>query len=426
MTMEPQPETALGRPGDAIYITGLGSMSAQGYDYESVNLAYRERGTRIQVRELEHGPAAGAWLSREAEERLATYARENHRYRSLDRSVKLALYAARQATLNAGWQGMQRIGVLVGSSRGATGLFEQYHREYLASPEGKTASLTSPTTTLGNLATWVAQEIFSVGPTSELSSTCSTAIYAVGSAVAWLRAGMARRFLAGGTEAPLTSFTLAQMRALRIYARDLSSEYPCRPCATDAGRKNTMVLGEGACMLALERLSPEEVVRRVDLERSRRLGSTNVPPRGSLLARIAGVGFSVEPIVTGTSLSEEGHSLHRSMQDALRQARLDRVDLIVTHTPGTALGDRAELAAIRNLFGSDPPELTSNKWILGHTLGAAGALGIEYAIHLLRSLESVPYPYPVPFKQRPCRPQTVMVNSVGFGGNAGSIILARE
>ena len=90
----------------------------------------------------------------------------------------------------------------------------------------------------------------------------------------------------------------------------------------------------------------------------------------------------------------------------------------------TALGDRAELSAIRTVFRDRLPILTSNKWILGHTLGASGALGIEYALSILRSQHWVEYPYPTPFENEPRPIRTVMVNSVGFGGNAGSVIVS--
>jgi 3-oxoacyl-(acyl-carrier-protein) synthase len=421
----PVPRTSVSSDKVGVYITGLGSISSLGHDYESVGRAYRERGTRIEVREMGRGRWPGAWLKPGAEDRLEEFLREDDRYHELDRSVQFALYAARQAVRQAGWQRGQQVGVLVGSSRGATGLFERYHSEYLKDPHGVASSLSSPSTTLGNIATWVAQEILSDGPASGLSSTCSTATYALGSALAWLKAGMADRFLAGGAEAPLTPFTLAQMKALGVCARDLTTEFPCRPCAQDAGRENTMVLGEGACILALEPLDEQEIAQRRVRERAQQCEDALNVPAGSVLARVLGAGFCVEPIDTPTSLSEEGRSLFGAMQQALRQANLDRVDMIVTHTPGTALGDRAELRAIRDVFGSNPPALTSNKWILGHTLGAAGAFNIEYAIHLLRSLDAVPYPYLVPFEQRPCRPQTVLVNSVGFGGNAGSLVLEK-
>jgi 3-oxoacyl-(acyl-carrier-protein) synthase len=392
-----------------------------GHDTESVRVAYQTGDPRLRPREHNGKPTLVGALPDAAERALQALLDEHPRYRELDRTVHLALYAARRAVAMAGWHSGDVGGTMIGSSRGATGLLEKYHAEFLRSSTGKLNPLTSPTTTLGNISNWVAQELGTNGPSGEMSSTCSTSIYAIGSALAWIRGRMAKRFIAGGSEAPLTDFTIAQMRALRIYSRDIESRYPCRPCASDAGKGNTMVLGEGAGIVALECLDDREVERREDRARSER-GT----PTGTPLARIAGAGFSVEAVDTNTSLSEEGDSLRRSMRQALALSGLETVDCIVTHTPGTALGDRAELNAIRRLFSDRQlPILTSNKWLLGHTLGASGVLSIEYALQVLRTQHWVPYPYPVPFTNSSRRIRAVMVNSVGFGGNAGSLILAR-
>ncbi len=392
----------------AIYITGLGSISAVGHDRESVARGYAEGRTRITVEPLLGKPTPVARVSAAAEAQLESTLAEHERYRPLDRSVHFALHAGRQAVAQAGWtQADPSFGVVLGSSRGATGLLERYFTEFLASGAARTPSLVSPTTTLGNISSWVAQDVQSRGPATEISSTCSTSMYAVGHAVAWLRSGMAARFLAGGAEAPLTDFTIAQMRGLRVYSRDTESPYPCQPCAADQGKKNSMVLGEGACVVALQRFADAE------------LRAAAAPP----LARVDGMGFCVEPIATNTSLSAQGEALQAAMRGALGETSPSEVDLVVTHTPGTALGDHSELNALRSVFQDRLPILTSNKWILGHTLGASGTLSLEYALHVLRTGQWVDYPYPVAFEHQHRPIHRVLVNSVGFGGNAGSLLL---
>jgi 3-oxoacyl-(acyl-carrier-protein) synthase len=391
-----------------IAIAGLGSISALGVGIQAAHVAYHQGRTRLAVRSFGGTSVAVGALPTEAEVVLQTFCEQYPRYAELDRSTQLGLVAADQAVRIAEWSEQGTLGVVMGSSRGATELLERYHTDFLGAASHRVPALTSPNTTLGNLSSWVAQHVGATGPATEMSSTCSTSIYAIGTAAAWLRAGMAPRFLAGGTEAPLTGFTVAQMRALRVLSKQPTADTPCRPCALEAGRTNTMVLGEGACVLALE-----------PYDRAR---SQGLSPLGLLV----GMGFAVEPIQTHTGLSEEGLALRLSMMRALEDAGLDRVDAVVTHTPGTALGDRAELSAIRDVFGSRRPLLTSNKWILGHTLGASGALGLEYALHLLHHQHWAEYPYAVSFHNEPRVLKTVMVNSVGFGGNAGSIIVARE
>ena len=83
------------------------------------------------------------------------------KYKSLDNSVLYAILASREAVKKAGWND-SKFGVNIGSSRGATQLFEKHHQEFLET--GKTPTLTSPTTTLGNISTWVAHDLKSKGP----------------------------------------------------------------------------------------------------------------------------------------------------------------------------------------------------------------------------------------------------------------------
>jgi 3-oxoacyl-(acyl-carrier-protein) synthase len=112
-------------------------------------------------------------------------------YRHLDRSVLYAMAVCREATRQAGWGTGSGFGINLGSSRGATGLFEEYHEEFRAS--GRVGTQASPSTTLGNIASWVAQDLRSDGPELSHSITCSTALHAILNGVAWLQSGMARK-----------------------------------------------------------------------------------------------------------------------------------------------------------------------------------------------------------------------------------------
>lgn len=405
-----------------VFLVGMGTLSAAGADAAERRDFYRRAQPGVAWRT--HGGRATAVvpLAPSAEARVAALVAGSPRYADLDRTVQMAVIAARDAAAQAGWHaGDGPIGVTLGSSRGATGLWERYHREVIET--GRTAVLASPTTTLGNIASWVAQDAALDGPAAEISSTCSTSLYALGLGLAWLRAGMGRRHLVGGAEAPLTDFTLAQMKALRIYSSDTEGAYPSRPCAANVGRRNSMMLGEGAAVIAMETLDESELAARVSAATSPSCGL----PRRYPLARLLGAGFALESTATNTSLSREGEALRTAMRRALDDADRPTVDLVVTHTPGTALGDSAELAALRTVFGEDErrPQLTSNKWLLGHTLGASGALSLELALGALQGERPPAYPWPVAFAQAAERPVRVaMVNSVGFGGNAASVLLA--
>lgn len=389
-----------------IAISGLGSCSPLGALRDEVLACYKEGKSRIITRAVDGRPTPVAPLAPSAEEELEQLISTNARYARLDRSTLLAICSARKAVACAGWiTGAEGIGVCLGSSRGATGLFERYHKSYLESERARVPILTSPTTTLGNISSWVAQDLGTTGVACSTSSTCSSSLVALANGFAWLKAGLAERFLAGGSEAPLTPFTIAQMRALRIYSAD-GDPFPCRPFSTEIRRKDALVLGEGACVFALDNIS-----------RSAAQGA---------LAVLESVGHHIEPITNETAISASGEALLGAMKCALdRMPSRDEIDLIVTHAPGTLQGESAEIAAIDKLFPGGRPVIASNKWCIGHTFGASGALSLEYALLLLSGELSPNFPYAVdlcPYEAQ--RIRRIMVNSTGFGGAAMSVIIS--
>ena len=319
------------------------------------------------------------------------------KYKALDNSVLFAMVASREAVKKANWTKDDLFGINIGSSRGATELFEKHFQEYLES--GKAQTLASPTTTLGNISSWIAHDLQSEGPEVSHSITCSTALHALLNGVAWLRAGMVDKFLVGGSEAPLTPFTIAQMKAMKIYAKE-EQEYPCR--AFDLEKKrNSMILGEGASVCCLE-----------------------VGESQNALAHIIGIGYATEILEHNISISAEADCFQKSMKMALKEASVEEVDVIVMHAPGTMKGDSSEYKAIQRVFGESLPLLTTNKWKIGHTFGASGMLSIEMALLMMEHDYLIDVPF-LPRQNVAKSIKTVMINAVGFGGNAVSILLRK-
>lgn len=343
---------------------------------------------------------------------VAELRRAHPAYRQLDRTVLLALLAARQAAAQAGWHAPtpspRSLTVSIGSSRGATHHLEQYHAEFLR--QGSVPAAASPLTTLGNVASWVAFDAGSnEGAALSHSSTCSSAFQALGNALAWLRAGMAERYLAGGAEAPLTEFTLAQMQAIGIYSPFAAAEWPCRP---GAGRPSTFTLGEGAAVFALEKVAADTAAAEA-LHRP--------------LFRLESVGFGFEAIGSKTGISSDGQHFQTAMRQALAQAGREPADVeaLVLHSPGTPAGDAAERAAVRAVFGEHQPLLVSNKWLTGHTLGASAALSLDFALEVLARQQWPTAPFAPYLAAAPTRPiRRILVNAAGFGGNAASALVS--
>jgi 3-oxoacyl-(acyl-carrier-protein) synthase len=113
------------------------------------------------------------------------------------------------------------------------------------------------------------------------------------------------------------------------------------------------------------------------------------------------------------------------MKMALKDAALSTVDAIVMHAPGPLKGDQSEYNAIQKVFGAELPALTTNKWKIGHTLGASGLLSLELAVLMLQQQQFISVPFSKHSKV-PKQLKTILVNSVGFGGNAVSILLSSK
>ena len=379
-----------------IAITALASISALGNRKEEIWNNYLNSNSYLAKHKIGNKEVWTGSLPAEIEAEIAKLQQSDLKYRSLDKSVLYALYVSRQAIQQAGWTKKDIFGINIGSSRGATELFEKYHTEFIQT--NKVSTLASPTTTLGNISSWVGHDLQSNGPEVSHSITCSTSLHALLNGVAWMQAGMVDKFLVGGSEAPLTAFTIAQMQALSIYSKQ-EGKYPCRAFDLDKD-KNTMVLGEGASVIALDNNENADA-----------------------LAYVEAFGYATEILKHNISISTDAECFQKSMKMALKNVSLHEVDAIVMHAPGTVKGDTSELLAIQKVFGNDVPFLTTNKWKLGHTFGASGMLSLELGVLMLQQQEAITIPFYN--QEKPKVINKVLVNAVGFGGNAVSILLSK-
>ncbi|WP_370478054.1 beta-ketoacyl synthase N-terminal-like domain-containing protein [Tamlana flava] len=380
-----------------ISITAIASISPLGKTTDEIWKTYQNKSHCITKKMVSGKNVLVAEIFEEAKKEIENLKQSDNKYRSLDDTVLYAIYASRQAVKQSGWTATDNFGINIGSSRGATQLFETYHESFLKNNKAET--LSSPTTTLGNISSWVAHDLQTEGPEISHSITCSTALHAMLNGIAWINSSICNKFLVGGSEAPITPFTIAQMQALKIYSKE-NHKFPCR--ALDFNKtKNTMVLGEGASMACLESGSQRNA-----------------------LALINGFGFATEILEHNISISSDAKCFQKSMRMALDNMNPDDVDIIVMHAPGTIKGDTSEHKAIEAVFKTNVPALTSNKWKIGHTFGASGALSIELAVLMLQYQEFIGIPY-LKHQKAPKKIEKIMVNAVGFGGNAVSILLSK-
>jgi 3-oxoacyl-[acyl-carrier-protein] synthase II len=257
------------------------------------------------------------------------------------------------------------------------------------------------------------------GMAISLSAACATGTNAVGEGVERIRRGAAEVMICGGGESvmdPLALAALCNMGA--VSRRNDDPEGASRPF--DANRDG-FLMAEGAATLVLE-----------SLEHARTRGA-------HVYAEVVGYGASCDAFHI-TAPDEQGAGAVLSMQDALRDARLgaDDIDYINAHGTSTPLNDRTETTAIHTVFGprADKIPISSTKSMVGHLMGAAGAVE---AIVCAKTLETgvlhptINYETPdpecdldyVPNEARETNPRTALSNSFGFGGHNATLIFQR-
>lgn len=376
-----------------VYIHSIASISALGTTSAEIWKNYLHDNSLFQKLEANKKFYWVAKFSDEVTHLLNNILGSDSKYKHLDKSVVMAILVARKCLEKSNFLN-NNVGINFGSSRGATTLFEKYHTGFIN--EGAVSTFTSPATTLGNISSWVSHDLQTDGPEISHSITCSTGLHALLNGIAWLQSGMCNQFLVGASEAPLTPFTLSQMTALKVYSNEETAL--ANRCLDFDKTSNTMVLGEAAACLSLS-LSSEKA-----------------------LAKITGIGYATEILSSSTSISTGAACFQKSMKMAITNYSLEDIDAIIMHAPGTIQGDKTELEAIKKVFGTNVPLLTSNKWKVGHTFATSGLLSIELAIMMLQHQHFIETPF-YRNQNTTKKLRRILVNAVGFGGNAVSVLI---
>jgi len=335
--------------------------------------------------------------------------------RRLDRFAQFGLAAAQEAVRDAGLdfgrENPELCGVVLGTGVGGMGALEEECGRYHTSGPGRTSPFLIPRMMPNAAPAAISIHFGLSGPCSAVSSACASASDAITVAADLIRAGRIEVAVTGGSEAALTPVGLAGFCAARsLSERNDAPERASRPFDRD---RDGFVLGEGAGVLVLE-----------DLDRARRRGA-------AVYCEFLGSGQSADAHHI-TAPHPEGTGAATAMRIALTNARLnpDEIDYLNAHATGTALGDAAEVRAIRRAFGphADRLPVSGTKSMIGHLCGASGGIGAIVAaltirhgvVHPTINFES---PDPacdldcVPNHPRELRVRRAAVNSFGFGGH---------
>ncbi len=339
----------------------------------------------------------------------------------MDRFAQLALAAAHQAVADARldpatWDGA-RVGVVVGVGTESRDAAFAASRKLLMHDYATISPLTVSRITTNAAAAEICMALGARGPSMAVTTACSSGATALGVARDLLAAGRCDIALAGGAEAPchpMTSLSFSQMGALSTRLHDPAGA--SRPFDAD---RDGFVLAEGAGLLVLE---------RADDARAR---------RAPVLAYLGGYGASTDAHHYAAP-HPEGAGVERAFLAALADAGLQPRDIghINAHGTGTPMNDRIEGATLRRLFRGSPPPVTSAKGVLGHTLGAAGAIEAALSVLTLRhrtipptaNLDALDPETDLDVVAKAPREgpiEAVASNSFGFGGHNVVLILRR-
>ena len=389
-------------PPRRVAITALGVVSPLGLGAEENSRALREGRDGVgAVTEFEVSRTRAKTAGRVGEMTND----ECRMTRRLHRASRMMIAAAREA--RAQDAGFAPELAVIGTTSGGMSFGEQYFRAQVAraKPRSRAAWLANY---LPQKA--VADALEACGwacPSQIIANACASGTNAVGHAFRLVRAGLHTRVLCGGYDA------LSEMVFVGFDSLQASTPEKIRPF--DKNRTG-LVLGEGAAVLALE-----------EMESARARGA-------AVLAEVTGYGISTDNHHL-TQPNPSGIGPRQAMERALADARRTpgEVDYINAHGTATAFNDATEGTAIAQIFGDRVP-VSSTKSMMGHALGAAGAIEAVFSVLALRGQflpPNINYAEPDPAwvldivanAARAARVRCVVSNSFGFGGTNASVVL---
>ncbi len=341
-----------------------------------------------------------------SDERLFADQQNDHKMQRLHRASRMIIFAMGEA-LEQTPQFQPELTV-VGTTSGGMSFGQDYYRAL-----ERRGSLRHSPTWIANYPPQKpvldAQETYGItAPCQVIANACASGTNAIGHAFECVRSGKYERVLTGGYDA------LSELVFVGFDSLQAATPEKCRPFDRD---RTGMVLGEGAAILALE-------------------NQKSAQARGArILAEITGYGISTDNFHL-TQPEPSGSGAQQAMQQALTEARVSAqaIDYINAHGTATPLNDAAEGKAIAGLFRRVP--VSSTKGMMGHSLGAAGAIE---AIFCLLALEHQFLPPNINFRagdedldlnivanaSRPAKIDIALSNSFGFGGTNASIVIQK-
>ena len=406
-----------------VVITGLGLITPLGKDVKTTwqNLLKGESGiSRISRFDPSPLPVqiAGEIKGFDPTERLDTkLVKRTERFSQY--ALWATIEAVEDAKLNFDSLNKDNVGVVIGSGMGGLETWEIEHEKFLSRGPSRVSPLLIPIM-IPDMAAGQVSIFYGIrGPNFGTVSACASGAHAIGESFRLIKRGDADVMIAGGTEAPVTAFCIAAFSNMRALSRrNDEPEKASRPFDRD---RDGFVVSEGAGIVIME-----------ELEHALRRGA-------KIYGELSGYGTSGDGYHM-TAPAPNGEGAYIAMEKAIKEAGVSKeeIEYINAHGTSTELNDITETQAIKRLFGDWAKRIaiSSTKSMIGHSLGAAGA--IEFVVTALSVYHQKVHPtinlenpdpecdldY-VPEGERELKIGCALSNSLGFGGHNSTLILRR-
>jgi 3-oxoacyl-[acyl-carrier-protein] synthase II len=340
-----------------------------------------------------------------------------------DRFVQFAMASSREAVeharLSINGANAEQVGVIMGSGIGGITTLTEQIRVLQEKGPRRVSPFLVPMMIVDMASGAVSIALGAKGPNFCTVSACATGADAIGISFELIRRGDVRAMVAGGTEAAITPIGIAGFASARaLSTRNDDPAHASRPFDKD---RDGFVMGEGAATLVIE-----------SLESATERGAT-------ILAEMVGYAATADAHHI-TQPAEGGEGGVRAMRLALQRAGLqpEEVDYINAHGTSTPINDEFETQAIKTVFGEHAYKvpISSTKSMVGHLLGAAGAIEAAFCVQAIQEgiiPPTINYQTPdpacdldyTPNKARGLRVDVALTNSLGFGGHNATLIFKR-
>ncbi|QST00811.1 beta-ketoacyl-ACP synthase II [Pontibacillus sp. ALD_SL1] len=402
-----------------VVITGMGVVSPVGNDVETMwnNIVEGNSGiapiTKVDASEFSANVAGelkdfepGNYFDKKEAKRMDPFTQY---------ALAASLMAVKDAGLDINEEIAHRTGVWIGSGIGGMTTYDEQFRKYMDKGARRVSPFFVPMLIPDMAAGQVSIATGAKGINSCTVTACASGANSIGDAFKVIQRGDADYMIAGGAEAPLTPMSFAGFSSMKALSPVEDPNKASRPFDKE---RSGFVMGEGSGILVME-----------TLESAKKRGA-------KIYAEIVGYGSTGDAHHI-TAPAPNGEGATRAMNQALEDAGLtpDAVDYVNAHGTGTALNDKFETEAVKNVFGDHAYKLamSSTKSMTGHLLGAAGA--IEAVISIKSILNNILPPTTnyenedpdcdldiVPNQSRESDVNTVVSNSLGFGGHNATLI----